>query len=54
MELRFKWDDAKEQINIRKHGIAFDDARTVFYDEHAVQFFDLDHSRGKTASFCSV
>ena len=43
-ELRFEWDDEKEKINIRKHGVAFDEARTVFYDEHAVQFFDPDHS----------
>lgn len=43
-ELRFEWDDATEQINIRKHGISFDEARTVFYDEQAVQFFDPDHS----------
>ena len=43
-ELRFEWDDEKEKINIRKHGIALDEARTVFYDEHAVQFFDPDHS----------
>jgi uncharacterized DUF497 family protein len=43
-ELRFEWDDEKEKINIGKHGISFDEARTVFYDEHAVQFFDPDHS----------
>ena len=43
-ELRFKWDDEKEKINIRKHGISFDEARTVFYDEKAIQFFDPDHS----------
>ena len=43
-ELRFEWDDEKEKINIRKHGISFDEARTVFYDERAIQFFDPDHS----------
>jgi uncharacterized DUF497 family protein len=42
--LRFEWDDEKEKINIRKHGISFDEARTVFYDEKAIQFFDPDHS----------
>jgi len=42
--LRFEWDDEKEKINIRKHGIPFDEARTVFYDENAIQFFDPDHS----------
>jgi len=43
-ELRFEWDDEKEKINVRKHGISFDEARTVFYDEKAIQFFDPDHS----------
>ena len=43
-ELKFQWDAAKEKANIRKHGISFEEARTVFYDEHAIQFFDPDHS----------
>ena len=43
-ELRFEWDDAKEKLNIRKHGVSFEEARTAFYDEKAVQFFDPDHS----------
>jgi uncharacterized DUF497 family protein len=43
-ELRFEWDDEKEKLNIRKHGISFDEARTVFYDEKAIQFFDPDRS----------
>lgn len=42
--LRFEWDDDKEKINITKHGISFDEARTVFFDERALQFFDPDHS----------
>jgi uncharacterized DUF497 family protein len=43
-EFRFEWDSAKERANLKKHGIAFDEARTVFSDENAVQFFDPDHS----------
>ena len=43
-ELRFVWDTRKEKANIRKHGVSFEEARTVFYDESAVQFFDPDHS----------
>ena len=42
--LRFEWDEEKEKINIRKHGVSFDEARSVFYDENAVEFFDPDHS----------
>ena len=42
--LRFKWDKKKEKINIKKHGISFEEANSVFYDEKAIQFFDPDHS----------
>ena len=42
--LKVEWDKKKERINIRKHGISFEEARTVFYDEKAIQFFDPDHS----------
>ena len=43
-ELRFEWDTRKEKANIKKHGVSFDEARTVFYDENAIQYFDPDHS----------
>ena len=43
-ELDFDWDDRKESVNIKKHGISFEEARTAFFDEHALQFFDPDHS----------
>lgn len=43
-ELHFEWDKQKDKANIKKHGISFDDARSVFYDEKAIQFFDPDHS----------
>jgi uncharacterized DUF497 family protein len=43
-ELRFEWDDRKKRANIKKHGISFDEARMVFYDENAIQFIDPDHS----------
>jgi uncharacterized DUF497 family protein len=42
--LRFEWDDAKNRESLRKHGVSFEEARTVFYDENAVEFFDDDHS----------
>ena len=40
----FEWDRKKENANIKKHGVSFDEARTAFYDEHAIQFYDPDHS----------
>jgi len=42
--IRFEWDPAKATANVRKHGITFEEAQSVFYDEFAVQFFDDDHS----------
>lgn len=42
--LQFEWDKKQERINIKKHGISFEEARTVFYDEKAIQFIDPDHS----------
>lgn len=44
-KLEFEWDPHKEKTNIKKHGISFEEARTVFYDENAVQYFDPDHSQ---------
>lgn len=41
--IKFEWDPAKAKENIRKHGVSFDEARSVFYDEFAVQFFDDEH-----------
>ena len=43
--LRFEWDEAKNRESQRKHKVSFEEARTVFYDEDAIEFFDDDHSR---------
>ena len=42
--LRFDWDERKQKTNIKKHGVSFEEARTAFYDENAIQYFDPDHS----------
>jgi hypothetical protein len=42
--LRFTWDPRKARANLRKHGIPFVEALTVFFDEYAVEFFDDAHS----------
>ena len=42
--LRFTWDPKKAKANLKKHGVAFEEAQTVFYDEHAVEFYDDEHS----------
>lgn len=43
-EIRFLWDTRKSKLNLRKHGVAFEEAQTVFYDPRAIQYFDPDHS----------
>jgi len=42
--LTFVWDERKDRANRRKHGISFEEARTVFYDENAREYADPDHS----------
>ena len=42
--INFEWDAAKAVINLQKHGVAFEEAKTVFYDDFAIQFFDDEHS----------
>lgn len=41
---RFEWDSAKAAANLRKHGIGFEEAQTVFEDEEALLMADPDHS----------
>lgn len=43
-DLRFEWDESKSKQNVRKHGVSFEEAQTVFGDDHAIRFFDPDHS----------
>ena len=38
----FTWDDDKDISNQRKHGISFEDAQTVFFDENAIEFDDSE------------
>lgn len=43
--IEFEWDEAKAASNLEKHGISFEEARSVFFDELAIQFFDNAHSQ---------
>jgi uncharacterized DUF497 family protein len=45
--LRFEWDPGKATLNFKKHGVSFDEARTVFFDERARLIDDPDHSDGE-------
>ena len=42
--INFEWDPVKASANLRKHQVSFEEAKSVFYDEFAVQFFDEEHS----------
>ena len=42
--MRFEWDADKAGANLQKHGISFEEAETVFFDEHALLITDPDHS----------
>ena len=42
--IRFEWDPDKDLLNRQKHNVSFDEARSVFYDDHAWLIPDPDHS----------
>ncbi|RPI80051.1 MAG: BrnT family toxin [Desulfobacteraceae bacterium] len=42
--MKFDWDPNKAETNLRKHGVAFDEAATAFLDPQAVSGPDPDHS----------
>ena len=42
--LKFEWNIEKNKRNTKKHGVSFEEAKTSFYDEYAIQFYDPEHS----------
>jgi len=40
----FEWDASKATLNEKKHGVTFEEAKSVFYDDFAIQFFDDQNS----------
>ena len=44
-DLQFEWSFDKSVSNIKKHGVSFDEAKTVFTDEYARLIGDPDHSQ---------
>ncbi|MBN1587520.1 MAG: BrnT family toxin [Candidatus Omnitrophica bacterium] len=47
MSIRFDWDPRKNRWNRQKHGVSFEEALTVFYDECARILYDPDHSESE-------
>ena len=46
-QLIFEWDEEKDRVNTQMHGVSFEEAKTVFFDEYAIQFYDPDHSESE-------
>jgi uncharacterized DUF497 family protein len=44
LPLTFEWDESKANENLKKHGVSFDEAKTVFNDPFSVTIEDPDHS----------
>jgi uncharacterized DUF497 family protein len=44
MDLQFEWDEAKAAANVRKHGVSFEEAITVFSDPNTITILDVAHS----------
>lgn len=42
--IEFEWEPSKAAANLKKHGVSFEEAKSVFFDEFAFQFFDEEHS----------
>ena len=47
MKIEFTWDDGKNRSNRKKHGVSFEEAQTVFYDDYARLIYDPDHSKSE-------
>ena len=43
----FEWNEMKAQANVRRHGVSFEEASTVFGDPLAILLPDPDHSEGE-------
>ena len=44
MSFTFEWNEKKAEDNFRKHGVSFDEAKTVFNDPFSITIYDPDHS----------
>ena len=45
--IEFEWDPEKALANAKKHGISFEEAQSVFYDDFARQFYDPESSESE-------
>jgi uncharacterized DUF497 family protein len=45
--MKYEWNEDKATANLSKHGVTFEEAKTVFNDPLFVDFYDPDHSYGE-------
>lgn len=45
--IEFEWNPAKSRSNEKKHGVSFEEAKSVFYDDFARQFYDDESSQSE-------
>jgi len=45
--ISFSWDDRKNIANQKKHRLSFEEAQSVLFDEHAIEYYDPDHSESE-------
>jgi hypothetical protein len=45
--MNFEWDSSKAELNLRKHGVSFSEAETVFSDDLSATVYDSDHSKNE-------
>ena len=45
--ISFSWDDRKNRANQAKHRVRFEEAQSIFFDEHAIEYYDPDHSESE-------
>ena len=43
-DISFLWDPKKSNLNLKKHGVSFEEAQTIFYDDLACLIDDVEHS----------
>jgi len=53
IKYNFEWDHQKARSNIKKHGVSFEEASTVFRDPNAITIFDEDHT-GKEERWITI
>lgn len=44
MSLTFEWDEDKAEENLKKHGVGFEEAKTIFNDPFSITIYDNEHS----------